>query len=205
MSSAISDVIEKRVSANNFDPTATLSDAEVTELIRLATSAPSSFNLQNWRFIAARSAEAKAKLGPAAYGQPKVAAAAVTFIVIGTLSPHVTLAERLEPSVAAGIIDAATAKGWVDMATGMYAGNPQFQRDEAIRSASLAGATLMLAAEGMGLASGAMIGFDPAAVSAAFGLTDQEIPVMLIAVGKAAPGNWPRKPRRPVTNLLTIV
>ena len=31
------------------------------------------------------------------------------------------------------------------------------------------------------------------------------LPVMLVAVGRAAPGNWPRKRRRPVEQVLDFV
>ena len=205
MQNDITPLIEARVSANNFDPAGVVSDATITELVRLATLAPSSFNFQNWQFIAVRSAEAKARLSAVAYGQPKVSAAAVTFIVCGTLAPQKTLSDRLRPSVAAGIMDEGTMKTWTDMADGMYGTNEQFQRDEAIRSASLAGMTLMLAAESMGLASGPMIGFDPAGVTQEFALADDVVPAFLIAVGPATAGNWPRKPRRPIGEVLQIV
>jgi nitroreductase len=29
-----------------------------------------------------------------------------------------------------------------------------------------------------------------------------EVPVILVAVGHAAPGNWPQKPRRPLAEVL---
>jgi nitroreductase len=50
-----------------------------------------------------------------------------------------------------------------------------------------------------------MIGFDPAGVAKEVGLGANELPVMLVSVGRAAPGNWPRKPRRPVSEQLKIV
>jgi len=88
------------------------------------------------------------------------------------------------------------------MANGMYAGNTQLQRDEAVRSASLAAMTLMIAAQAKGLASGPMIGFDPEGVRKEFNLAADEVPVMLLPVGRAAPGNWARKPRFPVGDVL---
>ncbi|MGH8817457.1 MAG: nitroreductase family protein, partial [Achromobacter pestifer] len=47
-------------------------------------------------------------------------------------------------------------------------------------------------------------GFDPAGVADAFGLQPDEVPVMLVAMGYAKPGNWPQKPRRPVTDVLEL-
>ena len=50
-----------------------------------------------------------------------------------------------------------------------------------------------------------MIGFDAAGVAQEFGLTGDEVPVVLVRVGYTADGNWPQKPRRSVTDLLTFV
>ena len=196
------DLIQNRVSTNLFDSSRTLSDAEVRDLVAYATQAPSSFNFQNWRFIAVRDAAAKQKLQALAFGQPKVADAPVTFIVVGRLNPQERLAAALAESKRTGILDQATIDGWVGMANGMYANNPGLQRDEAVRSASLAAMTLILAASAKGLATGPMIGFDPAGVAREFGLGADDVPVMLLPVGHAAPGNWPRKPRFPVADVL---
>lgn len=70
-------LIEQRVSANRFDASHTLSDAEIRELTRLATRAPTAYNLQNWRFIAVRAPESKVRLQHLAHGQTKVRDAAV--------------------------------------------------------------------------------------------------------------------------------
>lgn len=147
----------------------------------------------------------KATLLPLAYGQEKVVDAAVTFIVCGTLDPHKTIADSLRPSVDAGILDEATFNGWVGAVKGMYADNPGMQRDEAVRSASLAAMTLMMVATEKGLASTPMIGFDQAGVAEAFNLGDREVPVMLVTVGRAGAKNWPQKPRRPTSDILSIV
>jgi nitroreductase len=201
----IDEVIISRTSASNYDATRKLSKTEIGELIALATQAPSAFNLQNWTFIAVESEAAKAALLPLAYGQPKVTAAAVTFVICGTLNPHQTLPDALRPTVDAGIIDEETYQGWLGAVQGMYGDNPQMQRDEAVRSASLAAMTLMLAALGKGLISCPMIGFDAAGVAAQLGLADSEIPVMMVTVGYAAPGNWPKKPRKAVDSVLRFV
>jgi nitroreductase len=201
----IASIIKSRISANSYDTERSLSDQQVTELIELATHAPSAFNLQNWKFLAVRSAEAKARLLPLAWGQQKIVDAAVTFIVCGTLNPHETLPSALKPTLDAGIIDQAIYDMWVGAAEGMYKENPQLQRDEAIRSGSLAAMTLMLAAKGQGLVSTPMIGFDQSAVAREFGLSDLEIPVMLVTVGYPGATNWPQKPRKAVNDVLQFV
>lgn len=203
MTNATISLIKQRVSANLFDASHTLTDSEIEELVRLATRAPTAYNLQNWRFIAVRTAEAKAHLRALAWNQPKVEDAAVTFIICGVLPDVEALPERLQPSVAAGYMPADMPSAWREAAGSQYA-DPQTARDEAVRSATLGAATLIHAAEALGLASGPMVGFDAEGVARSFGLSQSELPALLVAVGRAAPGNWPQKPRRPLAEVLEL-
>lgn len=202
MFETIKTLIEARTSVNRYDSSRAVSDADVTELVRLATLAPSAYNFQNWKFVAVRSAEAKERLKGAAYGQPQVVDAPVTFIICGKLAAHEQLPGALQASVDAGFLPLSVFDGWVAQAQNSHTGNPQLQRDEAVRSASLAAMTLMLAAQGMGLSSGAMSGFDPAAVAREFALGPNELPVILVTAGYPQAGNWPQKPRRAVREVI---
>ena len=56
------EAIRHRISANKFDTTRSLSEADIRELIQIATEAPSSLNIQHWRFVAVTKAEAKKRL-----------------------------------------------------------------------------------------------------------------------------------------------
>ncbi|GAO69257.1 nitroreductase family protein [Comamonas sp. E6] len=194
-------LIEQRISANRFDDSHSLADAEIARLVQLATRAPTAYNLQNWRFIAVRTPAVKARLRALAQDQAKVQEAAVCFIVCGVLADPEALAERLQPFVDGGFMPAAMAQGWLQAAQQQYA-SAQAVRDEALRSASFGAMTLMHAAQAMGLASCAMTGFDAEGVTSSFGLASEEVPVMLVTVGRAAAGNWPQKPRRPLEQVL---
>jgi len=195
--------IERRFSANRFDASEALPDGEIENLVRLATRAPTAYNLQNWRFIAVRSPEGKARLRTLAHGQRKVEEAAVTFIICGAAPDAARLPERLLPSVDAGYMPADMPFAWRDAAGAQYR-DPRIARDEAVRSAALAAATLMFAAEGLGFVSGPMGGFDADGVARAFNLGPDELAVILVAVGRAAPGNWPQKPRRKLREVLVF-
>lgn len=194
-------LIEQRASTNRFDAGHVLADPEIAELTRLATLAPTAYHLQNWRFVAVRTPAAKARLRRLAQDQAKVSEAAVTFIVCGVLPDEAVIAERLLPFVQAGYMPQDMVPRWRAGARQQYADSTP-ARDEAVRSASLGAATLMHAAAALGLASGPMVGFDAGAVARAFGLAPDELPVMLVAVGRAAAGNWPQKPRRPLAEVL---
>ncbi|WP_222705526.1 nitroreductase family protein [Terriglobus albidus] len=74
------------------------------------------------------------------------------------------------------------------------------------RSEGSGGATpIIYAAHSLGLGSTPMIGFDADALHREFRLAEDEVPVMLLSIGAERPGNWPQKPRRPVTDVLHFV
>lgn len=194
--------LQSRISTNSFTPGEQIDRAAIENLISLASEAPSSFNIQHWRFVVVSDAQVKSRLQKAAYGQPKVADAMATIVVLGDTRAHEDLHGALEPSVSAGFMPQAVREQFVNMATGMYA-DERMARDEAIRSGSLVAMALMLAATEMGLATGPMIGFDPQAVRSELGIAARYVPVMLIAIGSASKSNWPRKPRLSLKKILS--
>ncbi len=205
MTNAVIECILSRHATKYFDSSATLSDNQIRELVRIATTAPTSFHLQNWRFIAVRTPEAKARLRPIAWNQPPITDAAVTFIVCGQLADSSIIPERLAPVVEAGIMPAEMVPNWEIPARGLYFEHPQRQRDEAVRSGAIGATAMIYAARSMGLGSTPMIGFDAEAVAREFALAEDEVPVMLLSIGPERPGNWPQKPRRPVADVLDLV
>ncbi|EXF45011.1 nitroreductase [Pseudomonas sp. BAY1663] len=202
---AVIECILGRSAAKYYDPAATLSDDQIRELVRIGTAAPTSFHLQNWRFIAVRTAAAKARLSPIAWNQPPITEAAVTFIVCGQLADSSVIPERLAPLVEAGVMAAAMVPEWEIPARQLYMEYPQRQRDEAVRTGTFGAAAMIYAARSLGLGSTPMIGFDAEAVHREFGLAENEVPVMLLSVGAERPGNWLQKPRRPVAEVLDLI
>ena len=202
---SVIECILSRSAAKYYDTAAALSDNQICELVRIGTSAPTSFHLQNWRFIAVRSPEAKARLRPIAWNQPPITEAAVTFIVCGQLADASVIPDRLAPVVEAGVMPATMVPEWEIPARDLYMEHPQRQRDEALRTATFGAAAIIYAARAWGLGSTPMIGFDADAVHREFGLAENEVPVMLLSVGKERHGNWPQKPRRPLAEGLELV
>lgn len=58
----LTEIIKKRKSVKEFDPNFKIPREEIEEMIELATEAPSSINLQPWRFVIIDSEETKQKL-----------------------------------------------------------------------------------------------------------------------------------------------
>lgn len=75
-----SDVISKRRSVRHFNNKLAVTDADITAMLQVAVSAPSAGNIQPWRFVVVRSAEAREKLAGAL--QQRWAAAAPVVIVV---------------------------------------------------------------------------------------------------------------------------
>lgn len=197
----VAEAIRSRRSIKTFDPDHVIDDATLEEIFLLVTRAPSSFNLQHWRFVVVRDPQRREKLRAASFGQRHVGEASAVVVVAARLDAHEDAAR-----VQGHVPDDEQRAALVKTIQGFYAGKPQFQRDEAIRSASLAAMTLMLVAQAKGLATCPMIGFDPAAVTRIVALPDGCFPVMLVVLGKPGKGEpFPtsRLPLPEVVNLET--
>ncbi len=196
------EMIRQRASVETFD-TRPVDDEMIRALVEDAARTPSSFNIQHWRFVAVRNDEDKERLCRAAFGQEQVRDAAVTFIVLGDLKGLEKLPRINREAVKIGALPEGKAAAWERLAAEIYA-DPQAARDEALRSASLASMTLMLAVEARGLASGALSGFDVDRVRADFDIEPRYLPVMLIAVGYPAKLDPRQQPRLGVDEILSF-
>lgn len=191
------DAVEQRRSVKKFDPTHAMTEAEILRLMGAAIRSPTSFNIQNWRFVLVTDPERKAALRLAGFGQAQFTDASLIVILCGDLHAHARSPERYwaecDPAVRAAV---------VPMITGYYGDNPGLQHDEALRSCGIAAQTLMLAAKAMGYDSCPMVGFDFARVGEIIDLpADHEI-AMAVAVGKALEPARPRSGQLPLDEVV---
>ena len=175
------DAVRERRSTKSYSDRP-VDEATLRRIFELVLKSPSSFNLQHTRFVLVRAAERRALLMAASWGQTHVGAAAVDVVVCAKVNAHED-ARRSQSHAPDDVAEKVCA-----LIDRIYAGNPQLQRDEAIRSASLASMTLMLAAQAEGLRTCPMIGFDPEKVAEIAGLDADHIPVMLITLGHPGDG-----------------
>jgi nitroreductase len=183
---SVTEVIRRRRATRRFDPTKPIPDEILREILRLATFAPSGFNLQPWRFVVVREERNRQRLKACAFNRPKVSEAPVVVIVLGYHHPHRShLDDVLDAQWARGTLTVEQAAEQRGRAVAAMERVPDLAL-WATRSSMLAAATLMLAAESLGVASAPMEGFDPKAVKAAFGVPDDHTVCCLIALGYAA-------------------
>ncbi|MCZ6512445.1 MAG: nitroreductase family protein [Nitrospinae bacterium] len=193
-----SEIVQQRRSVKSYDPDKTISDAELRELFDEVVLSPSSFNLQNWTFIAVKDSAMKKKLKEAAWGQSQVKDCSAAILVCGKLDAYQDAPKIYKDA------PKEVQEGLLPMINNFYEGKEQLQRDEAIRSASLAAMTLMYGATSRGWATGPMIGFDPEAVSRLLKLTPNLIPVMIVVLGRQKDPPRPRSYRHPVEKVVRL-
>jgi nitroreductase len=178
----VSEAIEQRRSVKHYDPSAVMPEADVERLMQLVLLSPTSFNIQNWRFVLVRDPAQKKALRAAAWGQEQVEQAQLVVLICADL-----MAWKKDPGRYWKNAPAAVQEKLVPMITGLYEQmGPQMQRDEAMRSCGIAAQTLMLAAKSMGYDSCPMVGFDFDAAARLVNLPSDHVISMLVVVGKAA-------------------
>ncbi|UZJ77942.1 nitroreductase family protein [Fictibacillus sp. KU28468] len=180
------DVINERHSVRKYDPSAELAAEEITELLEDAAKAPSSWNLQHWKFLVFHDQQAKEQLLPIAYNQEQVVQASAVVAILGDLEADQNADRVYQDAVDGGFMTEEIKTALVSQIKDAYATRPEMARDEAIRNASLASMQLMLTAKAKGLDTCAMGGFNADELVKAFGIPERYLPVMLISVGKAA-------------------
>ncbi|WP_282939211.1 nitroreductase family protein [Paenibacillus sp. RC67] len=169
-----------RHSVRQFQPGVQIPEAELNEILSLAASAPSSWNLQHWRFLVVSEQANKERLLPITYNQKQTVDASVVVVVLGDLQANL-IAPTVYEQAASQIRDMM-----IGQINGAYNNNPALARDEAIRNASLAAMQLMLAAKAKGYDSVPMGGYDRDALVKELNIPDRYVPVMIIPIGKAA-------------------
>ena len=179
--------IETRRSVKHYDPEHRMTDEEIRRLMSLAMLSPTSFNIQNWRFVVARDPELRQALRQAAWDQAQVTDASILVVLCADLKAGERDSARYWRDV-----PQEARERLVPMIANFYRGRDQLQRDEAMRSCGIAAQTLMLAAKAMGYDSSPMIGFDPEAVARLIHLPADHVIAMMLAIGKGTKPAWPR-------------
>lgn len=172
--------IEQRRSVKHYDPTVRLSADEIEKLLSLTLLSPTSFNIQNWRFVVVDNDDLKVQLRQASWNQAQVTDASHVIMVCADLKAWDKEPERYWVNAPQEVQNAL-----VPMIKKFYAVDAQLERDEAMRSVGIASQTLMLAAKAMGYDTCPMIGFDPIKVAEIIQLPVDHVIGMMIVVGKA--------------------
>ena len=196
-SSETFDAIEKRRSVKHFDDSHQFSNQEIEKLLSLAMLSPTSFNIQNWRFVVIKDKELRKQIRDASWDQAQVTDSSLLLILCADLKAGEKNPQRYWKNASKEVQDFI-----VPLIEKFYKGNDSLQHDEALRSIGIAAQTLMLAAKSAGYDSCPMIGFNPEQVAELINLPKDHIIVMMVVVGKA---QIPANPRGGQLNLDEVV
>lgn len=193
------EAIETRRSVKHFDPAHAMPEADMQRLLESAILSPTSFNMQNWRFVWVRDADKRQAIRAAAWNQAQVTDASALLVLCADLNAHAREPQRYWQEAPQPVREMI-----VPMIGKFYTDQPQLQRDEAMRSIGIASQTIMLAARAMGYDSNPMIGFDPKVVAEVIGLPDDHVIGLMLAIGKAVKPAMPRGGQLPLTEVLVV-
>lgn len=200
-------LIEARRSASNFLKDNPIPQKDLNEIFELVKLAPSAFNLQHSKYIVVTNPEVKEQIRTAANGQYKVHSASAVIIVLGDKLAYKNTAAINEGLLMLGIINKQEYDLMIEDTVSLYeTRGDSFQRDEAIRNASLSAMMFMLAAKEKGWDTCPMIGFDSDKVKEILNINDQYEPALMITIGKEKiESRKPRGYRKPVSEFVSFI
>ncbi|MRN55506.1 nitroreductase family protein [Paenibacillus monticola] len=181
-------IITGRRSIRKYDPAVKISKEEMTQILTEATLAPSSVNMQPWRFLVIDSAEGKATLAPLArFNQTQVETSAAVIAVFGDLNNFDYAEEIYSAAVERGFMPADVKENQLARLAGHFSTLPAAaNKDTVLIDSALASMQLMLVARAHGYDTNPIGGFEKDKIAEAFGMDkDRYVPVMLISIGKA--------------------
>lgn len=181
------EAIQSRRAVKHYDPAHKFTDEEERKLFEFAILSPTSFNMQNWRFVVVKDPELRAKIRAVSMDQAQVTDASLLILVTADLKAWEKSPERYWKNAPQEVSDLLV--GWMGP---FYEGKDQLQRDEAMRSCGIAAQTIMLSAKAMGFDSCPMIGFDSEQVAQLINLPTDHAIGLMITVGKKTQDVWPK-------------
>lgn len=174
----VSDAIMTRRSIKSFKKDHSMTNTEIERLLELAIFSPTSYNIQNWRFVTITGQADKDRLSELSHGQKQVSEASLVIVLCADLNAWDRQPQRYWRNAPREKRD-----GIVSSLQKSYRGKLALQRDEAMRSCGMAAQTIMLAAKSMGYDSCPMKGFDYDAVGKMICLPNDHVIVMMVVVG----------------------
>lgn len=182
-------ILEGRRSIRKYDPTVKISREEMLEMLNEAAKAPSSVNMQPWRFLIVQSDEGKAKLNPLVrFNKRQNKSSSAMIVVLGDMRCY-EYADRIYGQAAEkGIMPKLMAKAQLSVIVPTYKKYSRSKMNDVVKiDSSLFAMQFMLIARSHGYDTNPIGGFEEDQVAEAFELdAERYVPVLIMSIGKAA-------------------
>ncbi len=192
------EAIYQRRSVKGFDPNHQITPEEEKKLLEATIQAPTSFNIQHWRFVILRDPQLRQKIRQE-FGNDQAQMTDASLLILFTADVK---AWQKEPSRYWQNAPKEVADLLVGWMKPFHEGREWLQRDEAQRSIGMAMQTLMLAAKEMGYDSCPMIGFDIEKVAELINLPEDYAIGPMVAIGKKIKEPWSKPGQLPLSELV---
>ncbi|NRA56658.1 MAG: nitroreductase family protein [Phycisphaerales bacterium] len=191
------EAIYQRRSVKHFDPDHQMPEAELTKLLEAAIQAPTSFNIQHWRFVVIKDPELRKQIRAVGNDQAQMTDASVLIVMTADVKAWQKVPNRYWKDAPDEVRELLV--GWMGP---FHEGREWLQRDEAQRSIGMAMQTIMLTAKAMGYDSCPMIGFDIDKVAELINLPDDHCMGPMVAIGKKTQDVWPKPGQLPLSEVV---
>ena len=182
------DALYQRRSVKAFDAEHKISAEDEKKLFEAMIQAPTSFNIQHWRFVILRDPALRQKIRTElGNDQAQMTDASLLVLFTADVDAWKKSPERYWRDAPQEVADLLV--GWMGP---FHEGREWLQRDEAQRSIGMAMQSLMLAAKSIGYDSCPMIGFEVEKVAELIKLPADHVMGPMVAIGKGTKAPWPK-------------
>ena len=181
------DAIKQRHSVKEYDSNVKIPREQLAEMLLLAQKAPSSINLQPWRFVVLDNPTDKAKIdGLVLANQTQLTTSSAIILALADLK-HPQYADKIfSQNVAEGMMTTELKDHYVALVNHwQHIAGEQGVRAQAIMDTNLAVMQFLLIAKEYGYDTNPMGGFERDKVLKALNIdASRYVPVMLVSIGK---------------------
>ena len=183
-----SDIAYNRKSIRLYDESVKISNEEMLEMIQKATIAPSSVNMQPWRFVVVESPEEKQKLKPLIrFNTRQNDISSAMILIFGDMECYEYGEAIYNQAVTEGKMSPEVRDQQLAAIIPYYKNFTRAEMNDVVKiDSSLAAMQLMLVARSHGYDTNPIGGFEADQLAEAFGLEKERyVPVMILSIGKA--------------------
>ncbi|MEG0267724.1 MAG: nitroreductase family protein [Carnobacterium sp.] len=183
-----SDIAYNRKSIRLYDESVKISKEEMLEMIQKSTIAPSSVNMQPWRFVVVESTEEKQKLKPLIrFNTRQNDTSSAMILIFGDMECYEYGEVIYNQAVIEGKMSPKVRDEQLAAIIPYYKNFTREEMNDVVKiDSSLAAMQFMLVARAYGYDTNPIGGFEADELAEAFGLEKERyVPVMILSIGKA--------------------
>jgi nitroreductase len=198
-------IMKGRRSIRSYDPTVKISHEEMEQIINDTVKAPSSVNMQPWRFTVVESEAGKEALEPLIrFNKLQNQTSAAMIVIFGDLNSFEYAEKIYSTAVEQNLMPQEVKDRQLEVLSPLFEQMAtEDKKETAIIDGALAAMNLMLVARAYGYDTNPIGGFEREKIAEALGMDKERYyPVMIVSIGKANEEGYPSY-RLPATDITT--